>query len=205
MVTYRQWVIATMEEQYKLTFKFPTMDLMLDLISLYFSEYNIYSPLLHQPTFDKDIRNGLHLRDPGFGAVVLLVCALGARSSDDPRVLLDVEVINARMKGKLEHEKTYHSAGWLWFEQVQKSRLTLSFLPTTLYDMQAAYVSDTIQYHVFFSHQPTYFSWLPSIHGQHHNLRLRGIALDMGFGSLKAWVLIEKSHINPLPLSKKNF
>ncbi|KAI0092310.1 fungal-specific transcription factor domain-containing protein [Irpex rosettiformis] len=133
------WVLDAMHEHYDFTF--PPTDLMDDLISLYFSDYNIYTPLLHLPTFQRQLQEGLHLRDPGFGSVVLMVCALGSRSSDDPRVLLDTEESNARKRGDVPPEKTYYSAGWTWFEQVQKSRLAMSLLPSTLYDLQVCYLA----------------------------------------------------------------
>lgn len=47
---------------------------------------NLYYPTLHRPTFDRSVADGLHTRDASFGAVVLLVCAIGSRYSDDPRI-----------------------------------------------------------------------------------------------------------------------
>ncbi|KAI0692333.1 fungal-specific transcription factor domain-containing protein [Cytidiella melzeri] len=132
------WVLEAMYSP--TNYIFPPADLMLDLISLYFTEYNIYTPLLHRPTFDLNLKSGLHLQDNGFGAVVLIVCALGSRASDDPRVLLDVERSGAEKNGTSDSEQTYHSAGWEWFDQVRKSRLEMTFLPGTLYDMQVAYL-----------------------------------------------------------------
>ncbi|KAJ7849906.1 fungal-specific transcription factor domain-containing protein, partial [Mycena leptocephala] len=46
---------------------------------------NIYLPLLHRPTFERGLAEGLHLRDDGFAATVLVVCAIGSRWSMDPR------------------------------------------------------------------------------------------------------------------------
>ncbi|THU95603.1 hypothetical protein K435DRAFT_839398 [Dendrothele bispora CBS 962.96] len=60
-------------------FDFPPPNLLHQFINAYFVEYNIYSPLLHWPTFEKSISQNLHLHDESFGAVVLAVCALGAR------------------------------------------------------------------------------------------------------------------------------
>jgi len=42
-------------------------------------------PLLHRPTFTKAVREDLHLRDHHFGELVLGLCALASRQSDDPR------------------------------------------------------------------------------------------------------------------------
>ncbi|THU96973.1 hypothetical protein K435DRAFT_778270 [Dendrothele bispora CBS 962.96] len=65
--------------------EFPPHELMCQYIDAYFVEREIYSPLLHRPTFDKQISEGLHLRNSAFGAVVLAVCAIGAQNlSPDP-------------------------------------------------------------------------------------------------------------------------
>ncbi|KAJ6542962.1 fungal-specific transcription factor domain-containing protein [Mycena capillaripes] len=69
-------------------FVFPEPDLLSALVELYFVHKNLYYPVLHRPTFDRSLADGLHIRDPAFGAVVLLVCAIGSRYSDDPRVSL---------------------------------------------------------------------------------------------------------------------
>ncbi|KAJ3551665.1 hypothetical protein NM688_g4573 [Phlebia brevispora] len=102
---------------------FPEPPLMQSLVELYFSNLNIFLPLLHRPTFEKELRDGLHLVDEGFGAVVLLVCALGAKFSDDPRVLLD-------------GVKSVHSSGWKWFQCVQSVRKAFRLVPPSLRDLQ---------------------------------------------------------------------
>lgn len=71
-------------------------------------------PLFHRPSFETSVAEGLHLQDPSFGATLLLVCAIGSRYSDDPRVLYDGTT-------------STHSAGWKWFEQV--SVIRRSFIP----------------------------------------------------------------------------
>jgi hypothetical protein len=95
-------------QQKEPTYTFPDEDLMQNMIDLYFSENNSYLPLLHRPTFDKAVAEGLHLRDDSFAMNLLLVCALGARHSNDPRVLFD------------GHD--WCSSGWKWFQQVQLIR-----------------------------------------------------------------------------------
>ncbi|KAJ6479497.1 fungal-specific transcription factor domain-containing protein [Mycena vitilis] len=67
-------------------FVFPPADLLSSLIDLYFVHKNVYFPLLHRPSFERSVADGLHLREPAFGTVLLLVCAMGSRFSDDPRV-----------------------------------------------------------------------------------------------------------------------
>jgi hypothetical protein len=102
---------------------------MVDLIELYFTESNRYLPLLHRPTFQKSFDDGLHKRDDGFGAVVLLVCAIASRFSNDPRVFI-------------EESNSNRSCGWKWFNQVRVMRTDL-LLPPSLYDIQFCCVSDT--------------------------------------------------------------
>ncbi|EAU83262.2 nuclear protein [Coprinopsis cinerea okayama7 len=94
-------------------YTFPEPDLMANLISLYFKRVNLYMPLLHRPSFERSVAEGLHLTNDSFAGTVLLVCAIASRFSDDTRVLLD-------------GEESFHSAGWKWFEQVQV--LSVQFL-----------------------------------------------------------------------------
>ncbi|KAK7457842.1 Gypsy retrotransposon integrase-like protein 1 [Stygiomarasmius scandens] len=58
--------------------EFPPQPLLQELVESYFAEHNTYNPLLHRPTFEKSISEGLHLRDESFGALLLAVCSLGA-------------------------------------------------------------------------------------------------------------------------------
>ncbi|CAA7260649.1 unnamed protein product [Cyclocybe aegerita] len=103
-------------------YTYPPQDLMPSLIDAYFEQINYFLPLLHRPTFERGIREDLHISDPMFGATLLQVCALGARYSNDPRVLVD---------GSAEPR----SAGWRWHEQVSPMRKSL-FKKTTLYELQ---------------------------------------------------------------------
>ncbi|KAG8679911.1 hypothetical protein FRC08_016664, partial [Ceratobasidium sp. 394] len=66
---------------------FPPDDLLFSLVDLYFTRFNVLLPLLHRPTFESQLTQKLHWRDPSFAAVVLLVCANGSRFSDDTRVM----------------------------------------------------------------------------------------------------------------------
>ncbi|KAJ7511776.1 fungal-specific transcription factor domain-containing protein [Mycena galericulata] len=106
---------------------FPEPDLMKTLIDLFFTQINTLLFSFHEPTFRSAVAAGLHLRDQKFGAVVLVVCALGAKFSEDPRVFL-------------EGANSEHSAGALWYRQVRP--LPASFLVTpSLYDLQLLFLS----------------------------------------------------------------
>ncbi|KAJ3506007.1 hypothetical protein NLJ89_g7113 [Agrocybe chaxingu] len=120
------WTLRPWERGYERAapprYKFPGPDLAKELVDLFFIHFNLYLPLLHRPTFQRSIRDGLHYTDDGFAAVYLLVCAVGSRFSNDPRVLLD-------------GVESYHSAGWKWFTQVETGKTSFISLPS-LYDLQ---------------------------------------------------------------------
>ncbi|KIJ14786.1 hypothetical protein PAXINDRAFT_78504 [Paxillus involutus ATCC 200175] len=87
-------------------YAFPDEDLGISLVNLYFVHMNCLAPLLHRPSFERKVIQGDHLHDSSFGAVYLLVCAVGSQFSDDPRVFL-------------EGTDSEHSVGWKYFQQVQ--------------------------------------------------------------------------------------
>ncbi|KAI0649560.1 fungal-specific transcription factor domain-containing protein [Trametes meyenii] len=116
------WLTATMHGEIPPHKDFPAPELLHKLVDLYFANMNAYMPLLHRPTFEQGLKDGLHLHDEGFGSTVLLVCANGARFTDDPQVLL-------------EGYDTTQSSGWKWFQQVQMVRKSL-LAPPRLYDLQ---------------------------------------------------------------------
>ncbi|KAF8992799.1 fungal-specific transcription factor domain-containing protein [Cyathus striatus] len=105
-------------------YTFPSLDLIAKLTDAYFEHVNLFYPLLHRPTFKRAIENNLHLNDDGFASVLLLVCAVGARHTDevDKRTLSD------------GFDSPY-SAGWKWYNQVQVVKPSL-LDPTSLYDLQ---------------------------------------------------------------------
>ncbi|KAJ7923815.1 fungal-specific transcription factor domain-containing protein [Mycena leptocephala] len=114
---WKPWEI-TERHTHVQTYDFPSEPLMGQLLELYFTHQNMYLPLLHRPTFERGVAKGLHLRDDGFAATVLVVCAIGSRWSMDPRVT------SAGL-----------SCGWEWFNQVPQVDNHL-FGQTTLYDLQ---------------------------------------------------------------------
>ncbi|KAJ7599306.1 fungal-specific transcription factor domain-containing protein [Mycena floridula] len=126
------WPWETSRFQRRPNYDFPSDDLMTSLVDLFFHHLNSCLPLLHRPTFERSIAQGLHLDTSSkFGTVVCLVCAVGSRWSDDPRVL---------SKG---HE-SHFSSGWKWYAAVRP--YLYGFLesytqPPSLYDLQATCLS----------------------------------------------------------------
>jgi hypothetical protein len=121
--TLCQWEAETIFEHQAsvVGISFPDPDLLRDLVDLYFKRANMYYPLLHRFTFQKALDEDIHLHDVGFAGVALLVCAVGAQWSDDPRVFLP--------------DSSTHSAGWKWYNQVRLGSKSI-LAPVTLYDLQ---------------------------------------------------------------------
>ncbi|KAF7331675.1 Fungal-trans domain-containing protein [Mycena kentingensis (nom. inval.)] len=94
---------------------FPAQQLMWTLCALYFEHQHPYLPLLHRPSFERDLSAGLHTRDRAFGGVVLLVCGIGARYFSE----LDDEFCR----------------GCQFFDQIQLE-LDYMFAPPTIHTMQ---------------------------------------------------------------------
>jgi hypothetical protein len=107
-------------------YEFPPMDLIPVLVDAYFDFVNVTAPLLHRPTFARALAQDSHHVDGGFGALLLLVCAIGARYVDDVRVLID-------------GGPTY-SAGWKWFNQARTVSCSM-LVPPSLLDLQMICVS----------------------------------------------------------------
>ncbi|RXW16420.1 hypothetical protein EST38_g9435 [Candolleomyces aberdarensis] len=134
--------------------EFPEPDLLHALVGYYFKHINIELPLLHRPTFEKEIAQGLHKRNATFGAVVLLVCAMGSRYSSDPRVQLsetdlfpdadgrpsDGDGTNSEADEEMRRRRrpslAAYSRGWKYFYQAWEFQESLSvFAPPNLYDL----------------------------------------------------------------------
>jgi hypothetical protein len=114
-----QW--ENLNEENTVRFRYPPDDLLPKLVDNYFIYMNPFLPILHRPSFERAIASRHHYADIGFGSVVMLVCGIGSRWSDDMRV---------RGEGLWRH-----SAGWKYFDQVEAHRR--SFLgPPRLYDLQ---------------------------------------------------------------------
>lgn len=89
--------------------------------------FQIIFPVLHQQTFERQVYvDQLHLSDRRFGAVVLVVCALGSKLTNDPRTFSD-------------GTQDLRSAGWRYIEQIRffKSHFTPA---SSLYDAQLSSV-----------------------------------------------------------------
>ncbi|KAJ7163137.1 fungal-specific transcription factor domain-containing protein [Mycena filopes] len=120
------WHILPWEEeeayaQDQIHYVYPPKDLLNSLVDLYFANIHPNIPLLHRPSFEQSVSEGLHLNDVEFGGLLLSVLALASRYSDDPRVFVGDD-LNASL-----------SAGSKFFAQVQARRFVVE---PTMYGVQ---------------------------------------------------------------------
>lgn len=92
--------------------KFPPSDLIRTLVDHCFTDAMTFTPILHRPSFEKALAEEKHRTDLDFARLVLIVCSVGARFSDDPRVCL------TSPEGDIE----WSSAGWVYFAQVYQTK-----------------------------------------------------------------------------------
>ena len=86
----------------------------------YFTGSNRYCPLLHETIFKKSISEGLHLRDPAFGALVLVVCANGSVFVNEDYLPANEDPIKSGLK---------------WFQQIPIMHFSLA-QSISLYHLQ---------------------------------------------------------------------
>ncbi|KAJ7134514.1 fungal-specific transcription factor domain-containing protein [Mycena epipterygia] len=98
---------------------YPASDLIASLLNLYFNNVHPTLPLLHRPSFERSVAEGLHLKDAQFGAALLAVLGVASRYSDDPRVFVDGD--------------SSLSAGWKFVNQAQVVR---KFFEPRVYEVQ---------------------------------------------------------------------
>lgn len=103
-------------------FEYPDVDLMQHLVGCFFDNLNVILPLLHRPSFMRSIEEGLHQVDYNFGATVMLVCAIGCRYTEDPRVVHKITTSTS-------------CTAWKLFNQIHQLE-KLCYLPHSLYEAQ---------------------------------------------------------------------
>lgn len=116
-----QWLTPMLAPK-PVLFEFPAVDLLQRLVDCYFDNINTIFPILHRPSFVRSIQERLYETNQGFGAVLLLVCAIGCGFTDDPRV---VHVISPDSS----------CTAWKFFHQVDSAQKR-HYLPHSLYEAQ---------------------------------------------------------------------
>ncbi|KAF5391085.1 hypothetical protein D9757_003137 [Collybiopsis confluens] len=107
----------------ELPYDFPEDALIRKLVDVYFSSFHNVYPLLHRPSFEHQVYvEQLHRKNQRFGAVLLAVCSLGARLSEDPKTFS-------------EGSQNPRSAGWKYIGQIRLFK-TNYMDPSSIYDVQ---------------------------------------------------------------------
>ncbi|KAG9101474.1 hypothetical protein FRC06_002988 [Ceratobasidium sp. 370] len=133
-----KWEIAGAEYfDWKEILHLPPPDLFESLIELFFKHVSPQIPIIHEPTLRAQIRAGLHTRDHSFARLMLAICALAARWSNDPRVLHESERAAAEA-GDLNASRL--SAGVKYFHQIRLLRRSMP-KPAVLFDIQTYVLS----------------------------------------------------------------
>lgn len=124
-----QWLLPTLQGP-RMALVFPEPSLMHHLLDIYFDIHNIILPILHRPTFERSFADKLHERNESFGAVVILMCAIACRHSDDPRIKHPIVTSTS-------------NTGWNLFNQVDRLRRP-RLVGHQLYDVQIYAVCSVI-------------------------------------------------------------
>ncbi|KAF5342870.1 hypothetical protein D9758_016097 [Tetrapyrgos nigripes] len=106
----------------KPVYEFPEHDHLQSLVEVYFTHHHPHVPLLHQASFERSVAEGLHLRDHQFGALVLAVCSVASKYSDDSRNLPEDSSVTLAL-------------GWRWFQQLKLTRNMFAG-PVSLHELQ---------------------------------------------------------------------
>ncbi|KAJ7163326.1 fungal-specific transcription factor domain-containing protein [Mycena filopes] len=109
------------EDAYDCHYTFPQPDLITSLVQIYFATVHPTILILHRPSFERSVAEGLHFTYHSFGRLLLAVLAVASRCSDDPRVFI-------------EGDDTTLSAGWKFASQIQILPRTAS--EPTIYEVQ---------------------------------------------------------------------
>ncbi|KAF8145425.1 fungal-specific transcription factor domain-containing protein [Mycena galopus ATCC 62051] len=103
----------------KPVYGYPADDLIASLVEIFFTNVHPTIPILHRPSFERSVAEGLHHTDVTFGGTLLAVLAVASRYSKDPRVFVD--------------NGAPLSAGWKFANQLWGVR---RFFEATIYEVQ---------------------------------------------------------------------
>lgn len=115
-----KWEWMSLSSSAEGTYPLPDSDLMTTLVGSFFEHLSVDLPVLHRPIFMQQLNQMQHQHDPTFLKLLLLVCALGARLCDDPRVCATSPA------GEVE----WGSAGWTYFVEAHQDRCNWVFCPS---------------------------------------------------------------------------
>jgi hypothetical protein len=110
----------------------PPNDLLFRLVDVFFDTISVFFPIIHRGLLEQQLAAGFHEVDIRFQALMLGICACAARNLDDPRVQAE--------PGK------QHSAGWMFYQQIEPLILRESLRTPDLVDLQTMMVRASLQH-----------------------------------------------------------
>ncbi|KAJ7645516.1 fungal-specific transcription factor domain-containing protein [Mycena polygramma] len=116
------WDILPWEEEtyaHRPHYVYPPTDLISSLVHLYFTNLHPTIAILHRPSFEQSVAEGLYLTNTEFGGALLAVMALASRYSNDPRVFVEGD--------------SSLSAGWPFARQISVLR---KLIEPSIYELQ---------------------------------------------------------------------
>lgn len=113
----------------------PASDLVASLVDIYFECHHPVMPILHEPSFRRDLATGVAETSMEFRRVVFAVLALASKHSDDPRVLGSFGWVDSE-HAQLEPPPVA-ARGWAFAVAVWASGMNY-FGAITLQDLQAS-------------------------------------------------------------------
>ncbi|PWN21734.1 hypothetical protein BCV69DRAFT_281663 [Microstroma glucosiphilum] len=111
----------------------PSNDLVFHLLDdIYFPHLHPLLPIIHPPTFRRDIRNNRASHDTAFRGLVFCIMTISSRFSDDPRVLADPEDPFSAGDHWAAGSRLYHQAFAASLINVQVLLLTATFMHASI-------------------------------------------------------------------------
>ncbi|KAJ7803673.1 hypothetical protein B0H14DRAFT_2613123 [Mycena olivaceomarginata] len=85
-------------------YKFPDRDLIASLLDLYFTTVHPTIPILHRPTFEKYVAEGLYFTDTEFGGTLLSVLAVASRGG---RFFVQIRILQKMFEPTIHEVQMY--------------------------------------------------------------------------------------------------
>lgn len=103
------WMPGEVMSEAFLNADMPDYETLAKLVKVYFERVNIFWPFLHQPTIERQLLQGDHLKQPMAGGKILMIAAIASQYADDFETYWNIT-------------NTRESLAWKWFYLGQRLR-----------------------------------------------------------------------------------
>lgn len=120
-------------DEWATRYTLPSLDLVFHLLDdIFFPHLHPLLPILHAPTFTRDIQSGRATHDTAFRGLVFCVMAISSRFSSDRRVLADPDDAGSAGDHWAAGSRLYHQAFAASLINVQMLLLTSTFMHSSV-------------------------------------------------------------------------